>query len=283
MADHAERQIPTAAKAGIQLCVAVVDIVHDSHHDISRGAASFWFPQFIGGRVGAFGAALSCETWSVARWIEYAQALLERSQLAEEELHNRKHPVPLRTAAQPWGRSDLTPKEHRHVRTANVLLTYTIAFASLAFFCGIGAWVEHPGLLSKHQLLGAPSTLKLEPIQRLAQPPHCRRRQVLFSDFGGDSMKPTGLLLLHLDQFEVHEISHACKVHPTRQLKGKDEVTGAWNTSAAKEYPPLLSAALARAMVDDACRHPIQHKNIPHPAFCFPIFVSIPASARPLH
>ena len=82
-------------------------------------------------------------------------------------------------------------------------------------------------------------------------------------------MKPTGLLLLHLDQFEVHEISHACKVRPTKQFKGKDEVTGAWNTSAAKEYPPLLSAALARSMVDDACRHPIQHKNIPQSAVFF--------------
>ena len=160
MADHVERQILAARQAGIQLCVAVVDIVHGSHHDISRGAASFWFPQFIGGRVGAFGAAPPCETWSVARWFEYAQAILERSQLAAEELHNRKHPVPLRTAAQPWGRSDLTPKEHRQVRTANILLTYTIAFATLALFCGIGAWVEHPGLQPKHQLLGAPSSWK---------------------------------------------------------------------------------------------------------------------------
>ena len=59
-----ERQIPTARRAGIQLCVAVVDIVHGSHHDISRGGATFWYPRFLGGRVGAFGAAPPCETWS---------------------------------------------------------------------------------------------------------------------------------------------------------------------------------------------------------------------------
>ena len=175
VADHAERQIPTAVRSGIQLCVAVVDIVHGSHHDISRGAATFWFTQFIGGRVGDFGAAPPCETWSIARWIEYAQALLENSPQAADELHNRSHPVPLRTAAQPWGRTDLTPKEHRQVRTANVLLTYTIAFATLALFCGIGAWVEHPGLLPKHHTNGAPSIWKLESIQRLAQSPHCRK------------------------------------------------------------------------------------------------------------
>ena len=80
-------------------------------------------------------------------------------------------------------------------------------------------------------------------------------------------MKPTGLLLLHLDQFKVHQVSHAHKVRPTKQLRGKDEETGAWNTSAAKEYPVLLSATLARTMVDDACRHPVQQKNVPHAAF----------------
>ena len=142
--------------------------------------------------MGAFGAATPCETWSIARWIEYAQALLEQSSQASDELHNRKHPVPLRTAAQPVGRTDLTPKEHRQVRTANVLLAYTIAFATLAFFRGIGAWVEHLGLLPKHHTHGAPSIWKLEPIQRLAQSPHCRRTQVLHSDFGGDSMAVRG-------------------------------------------------------------------------------------------
>ena len=215
MAEHAEKQVATAARAGIQLCVAVVDIVHGSHHDISRGAATFWFPQFLGGRVGAFGAAPPCETWSFARWIEYAQAMINQSPLASEEFHNRQHPVPLRTADHPWGRTDLTPKEHRQVRTANVLLTYTIAFATLALFCGIGAWVEHPGLLPKHETHGAPSIWKLEPIQRLAQSPHCRRTQVLHSDFGGQSMKPTGLLLLHFDSFILHQLSHECKVQPT--------------------------------------------------------------------
>ena len=67
VAEHAETQVATAAKAGIQLCVAVVDIVHGSHHDISRGAATSWFPQFLGGRVGAFEAAPPCEAWSIAR------------------------------------------------------------------------------------------------------------------------------------------------------------------------------------------------------------------------
>ena len=80
-------------------------------------------------------------------------------------------------------------------------------------------------------------------------------------------MKPTGFLLLHLDNFTHHQLSHECKVQPTVQLKGKDATTGAWNTSAAKEYPVLLSATLARSMVDDACRHPVQRKNVPHAAF----------------
>ena len=82
--------------------------------------------------------------------------------LRERELHNREHPVPLRTAQQPWGRTDLTPNEQTQFRTANVFLAYTIAFATLSLLCGIGAWVEHQGFLPKRTALGAPFIWSLE-------------------------------------------------------------------------------------------------------------------------
>ena len=56
VADHAERAFAAVAIRGFQLCVAVVDIVHGPHHDISRGAATFWIANFHQGRVAAFGA-----------------------------------------------------------------------------------------------------------------------------------------------------------------------------------------------------------------------------------
>ena len=121
------------------------------------------------------------------------------------------------------GKNRSHPKEHMQVRTAIVLLTYTIlvGFATLALFCGIAAWVKHLGLWPKHHTLGAASIWRLEQIQRLAQSPHCRRRQVLHSDFGGESAEPTGLLLLRLTEFETHERTRECKVAPHQAAERK--------------------------------------------------------------
>ena len=166
-----------------------------------------------------------------------------------------KHPVPLRTAQQPWGRTDLTPKEHRQVRTANVLLTYTIAFATLSLMYGIGAWIEHPGLLPKHATLGAPSIWNFKQVQRLVAAPCVRRLQVNHSDFGGLAVKPTGILAIRLDTLEKRFKDNKHTVPRQGQFKGTDKITGAWKTAVAKEYPTRLSASLARAMIDQLLLH----------------------------
>ena len=49
-----------------------------------------------------------------------------------------------------WGRLDLKPREARQLRTANVLLIYTIAFATLAVMSGLSMWVEYPDLVRGH-------------------------------------------------------------------------------------------------------------------------------------
>ena len=90
---------------------------------------------------------------------------------------------------------------------------------------------------------------------------------MLHSNVRGQYAKPTGIVRLCLLAFETHEETHHNKFVPAKQFKGKDEETGAWDTSAAKEYPPFLSVALARAMVGDACRHSIYGLNAPHENF----------------
>ena len=52
---------------------------------------------------------------------------------------------------------ELSPKEARQVRTANVLLAYTIIFATMASFYGIAMWVEHPDTIVRHHWVGGPS------------------------------------------------------------------------------------------------------------------------------
>ena len=139
VAHFAELAIPTLGTKSIQLVVCVVDIVHGPKHDISRGGTKFWEPQLRAGRVAAIGTAPPCETWSIARFADCEG-------IGQAGWHNRTRPVPLRTAWHPWGRKDLTPREARQVRTANVLLLCTILFATLASFYGTALWIEHPDL-----------------------------------------------------------------------------------------------------------------------------------------
>ena len=98
VAHFCELHIARRAIEGFRLIVCVVDIVHGPSHDISRGAANFFWDQVKGGRVAATGAAPPCETFAISRW-------------ADGGWHNRTNPVPLRSAYELWGRHDLTPNE----------------------------------------------------------------------------------------------------------------------------------------------------------------------------
>ena len=69
---------------------------------------------------------------------------------------------------QPIGEKDLTPREHRQIRTANVLLIYAITLPILAAFYGIHMWLEHPDLVERHFAVGAPSIWLLEKLERFA-------------------------------------------------------------------------------------------------------------------
>ena len=70
VAHFAELAIPTLGTKAVQLVVCVVDIVHGSRHDISKGGTKFWEPQLRAGTVAAMGAAPPCETWSIARFAD---------------------------------------------------------------------------------------------------------------------------------------------------------------------------------------------------------------------
>ena len=230
---------------GVHIAVCVVDVVHGAHHDISRGALAFWEGQFRSGRVAAVGAAPPCETWAVSRW-------------ADEGWHDRSSPVPLRHFFELWGRRDLTPREQRQIRTANVLLIYTIAFATLCLFHGIGMWIEHPDKFARHERSSAPSIWYLEAIQRLL----CITQVVTYhkvqhNQYGGRSIKPTRIFAIRLPTLRKRFSQYRHLLPPRAVLKGKDE-QGHWRTAQAKEYPRRLSAALALSMVDAALFYPIR-------------------------
>ena len=145
------------------------------------------------GRVAVIGAAPPCETWSIARWYD----------IAHRGWHNRAQPVPLRHFDSLWGRSDLTRKEHVQVRTANVLLIYAIAFATLATFYGIDMWMEHPDTQMAHHDVGAPSIWFLEQVLRLKALPTTRSHSVQHNHYYGVSKKPTCLLAIRMPTLQT--------------------------------------------------------------------------------
>ena len=163
----------------------MVDIVHGPSHDISRGAANFFWDQVKGGRVAATGAAPPCETFAISRW-------------ADGGWHSRTNPVPLRSAFELWGRHDLTPKEQRQVRTSNVLLIYAIAFATLSAIYGIAKWTEHPDLITRHAWLSAPSIWITEQIRWIQALPNVQAHQLQHCTFGGRTRKPTRLMTVNM-------------------------------------------------------------------------------------
>ena len=166
VAHFAELGAARVAAHHLQLVVCVVDLVHGPNHDISRGATKFWEAQIKGGRVAAIGAAPPCETWAISRY-------------ADAGWHDRSRPVPLRTGKNIWGRKDLTPREARQVRTANVLLICTLIYATMASMYGIAMWIEHPDLTARRRTkgnpddpsAGAPSIWLLAATRRLAALP----------------------------------------------------------------------------------------------------------------
>ena len=238
-----------------QLVVCVVDLVHGSHHDISRGATEFWEPQIRGGRVAAIGAAPPCETWALARWIDNGW-------------HDRAKPVPLRTAKELWGRKDLTGREARQVRTANVLLLYTLVYATMATMYGIAMWIEHPDLTDRHARhgtpddphAGAPSIWLIEHTQRLMVLPTTVIHRVKHCQFAGKAFKPTRIISIHMKQMQKCLDRQEKWVEPTMVLSGQDS-TGQWKTAQAKEYPYRLSCALANGIIDAALTHSIMFQD----------------------
>ena len=185
VAHFCELRIASVAFQNIKFAICVVDIVHGAQHDISRGATGFWITLIRQGRVVAIGAAPPCETWAIARW-------------ADKGWHDRSNPVPLRAEGCFWGRTDLTPREQRQIRTANVLLVYAIAFTTPAIFYGVHMWLEHPDLTQRHFHVGAASIWLIEQLERLIATPVASTHRVRRNHFGGKAIKPTRLVAIRL-------------------------------------------------------------------------------------
>ena len=145
------------------------------------------------GRVAAIGAASPCETWAISR-------------RADHGWHSKTSPVPLRSAFALWGRHDLTPKEQRQVRTANMLLVYAISLATLSAIYFIANWTEHPSLLTRHSWLSAPSIWSTEQTRRLQVLPNGHSHKLQHCKCGSRTRKPTRILTVNMENYLQEEL-----------------------------------------------------------------------------
>ena len=122
-----------------RLAVCVVDIVHGPNLAISRGAAFFY--------VDPSKFRKSCSDGGRLPFVKLGQ-------LQDGQTWDGTAELALCRPGQAL--HDFTPKEHRQVRTANVLLVYAIAFATLSAVYGIANWTEHLDLITRHAWLSAP-------------------------------------------------------------------------------------------------------------------------------
>ena len=89
------------------------------------------------------------------------------------------------------------------MRTANVLLIYAIALATLATFYGVDMWMEHLDTQMAHHDVGAPSIWFLEQVLRLKALPTIRSHSVQHNNFCGVSRKPTCLLAIRMPTLQA--------------------------------------------------------------------------------
>ena len=127
------------------------------------------------------------DIWAISRWSDHGW-------------HSRISPVFLRAAFVFWGRHDLTPKEKRQVRTANVLLVYAIAFATLSAVYGIANWTEQPDLLTRHAWFTSLSMWMIERTRSFQVQPNVHSHRLQHCTYGGKTRKPTRILMVNMKQ-----------------------------------------------------------------------------------
>eukprot|EP00438_Fugacium_kawagutii_P019378 Skav207918 [mRNA] locus=scaffold190:418633:423325:+ [translate_table: standard] len=165
------------------------------------------------------------------------------------QVEDHPGPVPLRSAAEPWGISGLSVKSLKQLMVGNQLMMTNLN-NEIAVVLGGGASVmEHPGTPAD---ASRASVWKTQVHEFIMKAPLARQVPLRQVDYGAASVKPTILRGL-----QVHGLANGLSAWrlphstlPTKQLGGWDVTARAWKTASAKEYPPQLSKAMAISIMD---------------------------------
>lgn len=183
-----------------------------------------------------------CETFSPARHIE---------QPAEAK---GKWPRPLRSSTRLWGLPNLSMREIEQMRVGSKLYIHNTLIDLQVVQHGGFALLEHP---ADPQEDPKPSTWQsqLHKVYAYALPGTIPIRIDQWK-FGASSVKPTVIRSMGGDsqtKFDLLRHQDHQLPRPSTVLKGVDE-RGQFRTAEAKEYPTLLSKALATTLLQEIAR-----------------------------
>lgn len=180
-------------------------------------------------RVGAllgFMAGPPCETWSRARAVQCEGG-----------------PRMVRSCTRPQGVLHLTKRESLQVELGNRLLAVAVLLIWTALLCGATGVLEHPAQPEEDHL---PSIWRLAIMHYFLRFNSCRRVRVDQGRYGGLSMKPTDLLIVHGvdDPDGLFVAGRTTPIPKTGRIGKADD--GTWLTSALKQYPADFCKVLAQ-------------------------------------
>ena len=232
--DYQSHVMQKLHQRGLPGRVLLLDLALSPTHDVAQPhlvpMLLSWFTQ---GAIAGLLVAPPCETWTEVRW---------------EQQDGANMPRPLRTAEHPFCLPALKYPELQQLEVSNYLLYVAIRLFLAAVFTSTPAILEHPRQPKSEERA---SIWALPWLQQLLASPHASRELIWQAQFGAPSPKPTHLGVCHLPSFRRIMKQHWLPTNwaALRTLKGRDE-TGAWATTAAKEYPDRLNEAIAELHVN---------------------------------
>ena len=232
---HLERMLPE-----IKVRIVVLSIDTAVHATCDVNAERTWTFLVSLARSGSLLALVlgpPCETWSSAR----------HECIMDDTGGILPGPRPLRSANRPWGLDELRPKEYRQIQMGMRLLLRGLILVVHTTLNGGSTLLEHPARPRQPE---RPSIWKTAVIEILLNSGLFKTHLFEQWRFGAKGVKPTTFLHSNLENLPLtmKMTADPKAIRPQTHLVGRD-AQGRFRTSAAKEYPPLLNAAIATSIV----------------------------------
>ena len=160
------------------------------------------------------------------------------------------------------GLDGLTKRELKQLELANTLMCFAIDMAVALLHTRGTCISEHP---AEPRRVEAASKWRLFEVRAILASPAASKLTFRQSVHGATSAKPTTMLVIRAPELRKFLYKAQLPLQEDRiqdeTLIGRDAATGKWKTAKAKEYPPSLCMAFAKAIRANIVVHSKGHKR----------------------